>query len=190
MSTKKKPTGYITIPKILFSEERYSHLSADAILLYGCLSDRKSLSQKNNWFDQKGDVFIYFSNETVQRTLRCGQGKASKTLKELVDIGLVSKKRQGLGKPDRLYVNPIPVSSVAPRIEGSVDAKNINQTLENRDSAGFKITNLDPCNVGSNNPEGRNPKTNHRKEEEGTLPLPSILAEAFLSLTTGDHYDL
>ena len=44
---------FYMIPKELFVNERYISLSPAAILLYGILLDRLTLSIKNNWVDKK-----------------------------------------------------------------------------------------------------------------------------------------
>ena len=50
--------SFFRIPKALFQEPRFQSLSTDAKTLYGILLDRMSLSVKNEWFDQKGRLFI------------------------------------------------------------------------------------------------------------------------------------
>ena len=39
--------NFITIPKLLLKDERFKNISSEAKILYGCLLDRNSLSQKN-----------------------------------------------------------------------------------------------------------------------------------------------
>lgn len=98
---------FYRIPKILFQEACFSALSTDAKLLYGLLIDRMQLSQRNGWVDEYGRVYIYFKVETVMEALACGNKKAGSLLAELDDkkgIGLISRVRQGMGKPDRIYV--------------------------------------------------------------------------------------
>lgn len=40
------------------------------------------------------------------RSLNCAHGKAEKPLASLEDYGLLDRRRQGLGKPSRLYPQP------------------------------------------------------------------------------------
>ena len=99
---------FYRIPKILFTEEVFDHLSVDAKLLYGLLLDRMQLSLKNGWLDDEGKVFIYYTVENIMEALTCGNKKAGSLLAELDDkrgIGLITRVRQGLGKPDRIYVH-------------------------------------------------------------------------------------
>lgn len=96
---------FYRIPKVLFTDPRFKGVSAEAKTLYGILLDRMSLSAKNGWLDADGRVFIIFSIEEVSEALGCGSQKAVKLLSELEQkCGLIERKRQGLGKPNLIYV--------------------------------------------------------------------------------------
>ena len=98
---------FYRIPKVLFTEECFKSLSCEAKVLYGLLLDRMSLSIKNRWFDEKDRVYIIFTVEDVMELLSCSRQKAIKNLAELDSekgIGLIEKKRLGLGKPNVIYV--------------------------------------------------------------------------------------
>ncbi len=96
---------FYRIPKVLFTEEQFRKLSIEAKVLYGLMLDRMSLSMKSGWLDEQGRVYIYFTVADVQECLNCGRTKAIGLLKELdAGFGLIERKRQGLGKPDRVYV--------------------------------------------------------------------------------------
>ena len=97
--------AYYRIPKILFTDDRYRDISTDAKVLYGLLLDRVSLSIKNKWVDDQNRVFIIFSLADVQESLNCGPQKATALFRELEKkVGLIERKRQGLGKPNLIYV--------------------------------------------------------------------------------------
>ena len=49
---------FYRVPKVLFTNERFWNISADAKMLYGILLDRMSLSAKNGWIDKNGRVYI------------------------------------------------------------------------------------------------------------------------------------
>jgi len=97
---------FFRIPKILFSDERFMGLSTDAKILYGLLLDRMGLSRKNGWIDKQDRVYIYFTLEEIMEQLHCAKEKASKLMAELDTrgIGLIETMRQGLGKPNIIYV--------------------------------------------------------------------------------------
>ena len=96
---------FYRIPKALFTDPTFSHLSAEAKLLYGLMLDRMGLSRRSGWIDRQGRVYIYFTHNEIQDCLQCGHNKVVRLLKELDQgLGLIRRKRQGLGRPDRIYV--------------------------------------------------------------------------------------
>lgn len=96
---------FYRIPKVLFTDERFRPLSAEAKLLYGLLLDRMALSQRNGWFDDQNRVYIIFTIEDGKAALGCAEQKIIKLLNELEKKGnLIERKRQGLGKPNLIYV--------------------------------------------------------------------------------------
>ena len=96
--------SFFRIPKALFQEQRFQNLSTDAKILYGILLDRMSLSAKNGWRDEQGRVYIIYTVREVQESFCCAEHKAVKLFRELEDIGLVERKRRGLGRPSLIYV--------------------------------------------------------------------------------------
>ena len=96
--------SFFRIPKALFQEQRFQNLSTDAKILYGILLDRMSLSAKNGWRDEQGRVYIIYTVREVQESLCCAEHKAVKLFRELENIGLVERKRRGLGRPSLIYV--------------------------------------------------------------------------------------
>lgn len=94
---------FIRVPKVLF-EARYKDLSTDAKILYSLLFERMELSRKNGWHDENGSVYIYFTLEEVCEVLSCGHDKATKLFGELESYALLRRKKQGFGKPAKLYV--------------------------------------------------------------------------------------
>lgn len=111
--------AFYRVPKVLFRSEVFDCLSTDAKILYGMLLDRMQLSAKNGWLDSDGSVFIYFPQQKVMEALNCGNKKAGLLLAELDDrngIGLITRVRQGLGKPDRIYVRKCIVPEMPVRV--------------------------------------------------------------------------
>lgn len=97
--------SFFRIPKVLFTNERFWNVSTDAKLLYGILLDRMNLSAKNGWCDEDGRVYIIFTVEEIMESLGCANKKSGKLLDELEKkCGLIERKRQGLGKPNLIYV--------------------------------------------------------------------------------------
>lgn len=100
--------SFVRVPKVLFTDkEHFGSLSNDARILYGFLLERMSLSRKNNWIDAHNRVYIIFPIDEIAEIMGVCHEKALNILKELDDqsgIGLVRKKRRGLGLPSILYV--------------------------------------------------------------------------------------
>ena len=99
--------SFYRVPKVLFTEPCFKALSCEAKVLYGLMLDRMSLSIKNRWLDSEDRVYIIFTVEEIAELMNCGTQKAVKLVKELDSnngIGLIEKKRLGLGKPNVIYV--------------------------------------------------------------------------------------
>lgn len=96
---------FYRIPKELITEKRFEQLKYKAKLIYGLMLNRMALSIKNNWLYGQNRAFIYYTIEIIMEDLHCGHGKAGKLLAELEEYyGLLQRKRQGQGRPDRLYI--------------------------------------------------------------------------------------
>ncbi|WP_270402371.1 MULTISPECIES: DUF6017 domain-containing protein [Lachnospiraceae] len=131
--------SFYRVPKILFTAECFKELSCEAKVLYGLLLDRMSLSMKNHWLDEEERVYIIFTVEEIAELLNCGTQKAVKLLKELDSekgIGLIEKKRLGLGRPNVIYVKNFLVQK---NDEENGDMSDL-QNCENHNSGVVKTT--------------------------------------------------
>lgn len=76
--------SFYKIPKLLFTEEYFKRISVEAKVLYGLMLDRMSLSMKNQWLDEEGRAYIYYSLEDImdalQRSLRQDSRKRKRRL--------------------------------------------------------------------------------------------------------------
>ena len=99
-----KNNAFYQMPQWLY-EPPYNVLSDKAKQIYMFLFDRRTLSIQNKWFDDKGDVFVYFTNEQLMEKLNCSNKPIVQAKKELHDIGLLREVRQGVNKPNRLYIS-------------------------------------------------------------------------------------
>jgi hypothetical protein len=135
------------VPKILFLDSKFENLSCEAKLLYGILLDRMQLSIKNYWMDEEGKVYIYFSQKEISKIMGCGVKKVGNLLAELDSkdgIGLITRIRQGLGKPDRIYVRKC--------IQQNAYKGNIR--IRQKDISGnINMTNVDMLKLPSNDTE-------------------------------------
>ena len=99
--------SFYRVPRLLIKDTRFKGLSSDAKLLYGLMLDRMSLSMKNGWLDDENRAYIIYTVDSIMEDLGCSKPTCTKILRELDSdngIGLIEKKRRGLGKPDIIYV--------------------------------------------------------------------------------------
>ena len=100
--------NYYQIPQELFVNKLYKEkLNSDSKILYAFLLDRLSLSQKNHWIDEDNKVYLIFTREEVQDKLCLSDKTVTKAFKQLTEVNLIEEKRQGLGKPNLIYVGKI-----------------------------------------------------------------------------------
>ena len=146
--------AFYRIPQILFTDERYKSLNVEAKVLYGILLNRMELSVRNHWFDDNGRVYIIFTIEEVMAHLGCGDKKAGALLAELEKkADLIYRKRQGLGKPNLIYVK----NFISPDRQV--------QTRQNDVSGDVTSTIQDMSEShGSNTDNTIAPNRNHREE--------------------------
>lgn len=124
---------FYRIPKVLLTGNDYKAISTDAKFLYGLLLDRMTLSVKNNWVDEEEHIYLYYTIENVRTILSCGREKACRIFDELESVQLIERKRQGQGKPSKIYLKR-PISEVR---------KSDFQKSENRNSRDPKIETPD-----------------------------------------------
>ena len=158
--------SFYRIPKVLFTDSRFKTVSVEAKVLYGLLLDRMALSVKNGWMDEHGRVYIIYTISDILETLGCAEQKANKLLGELDSakgIGLIERKRRGLGKPNVIYVKNFvgrkqepPGWGTGPNVKVSEQA----QICENHNSRFVKITNQEMRKSQTNNTDLSNTDLN------------------------------
>ena len=94
---------YYKLPAAILS----AGLSPRAILLYAILADRSELSEKGTAFKDKEGTYIIFRIEEICTTLGVGERTAKYMLAELEDSGIIKRRKQGHGKPQKIYVQDI-----------------------------------------------------------------------------------
>lgn len=161
--------SYYQIPQELFVNSLYKEkLNSDSKILYAFLLDRLSLSQRNHWFDEYGRVYLIFTREEVQDKLCLSEKTVTKAFKQLTDTNLIAEKRQGLGKPNLIYVGKIQHEEIITNIEqenlqvlnsknyGSREVKNTILDVE-------KFPTINPNNIKTNitNTNSINPQNNN-----------------------------
>lgn len=154
---------YYQIPQELFENSLYKdNLNSDSKILYAFLLDRLSLSQKHHWVDENYRIYLIFTREEVQEKLNLSDKTVTKAFKQLSNIGLVEEKRQGLGKPNLIYVGKIQyeeTENVRFQSRKNYDSAEGNITaLESEDLRGINTNNIKTNII---NTESINPNNEH-----------------------------
>ena len=140
---------FFQLPKSIHYNEKYLKMSVEAKYLYMLMYDRNKISITNNWVDDNGDIYIYFSIENICKELNIKDQKAQKLKKELMNHELIKEVRQGLNKPNKIYVQVC---------DSNPDES---RTSENHYSGIVKITNQEQWKSLSNNNNINNNKNNN-----------------------------
>lgn len=161
--------SYYQIPQELFINKLYKEkLNSDSKILYAFLLDRLSLSQKNHWFDELNRVYLIFTREEVQDKLCLSEKTVTKAFKQLTDTNLIAEKRQGLGKPNLIYVGKIQHEEIITNIEQEnlqvLNSKNYgSREIKNTILDVEKFPTINPNNIKTNitNTNSINPQNNN-----------------------------
>lgn len=155
---------FYRIPKALFKDEMFKDLSTDAKLLYGLMLDRMGLSVKNRWFDDENRVYIIYTISDIMEDFGCAEQKANKLLCELdaaKGMGLISRKRMGLGKPNIIYVKNFVMS---PQNQNCENHKSGHAIIANQEFPKTQIQNCENDStafVNIEKQEMRKPQSNN-----------------------------
>lgn len=95
---------FYAVPKAMFTDDKFIKISCEAKLLYGILLDRCGLSKANKWQDEDGKVFVYFKQTEACEMLNVKKEKTIRLFNELENNSLIVRKKQGQGKPTKIYV--------------------------------------------------------------------------------------
>lgn len=129
---------FFRVPKQFFESPDYKKMSAGAKLLYAILRDRFELSVENNWIDPDGNIYFIFTIEEIANMIGCGKDKAIKLKKELKEYDLLEEVRQGLNRPNLIYLGSLQVKSTAKPLKTAEVGKSDFRKSENQKSRSRK----------------------------------------------------
>lgn len=162
---KRGYEGYYQMPKALFTDPKYRDISTEAKMLYAFMLDRQSLSRKNGWLDQDGNIYIIFTLQEAMELLSIGHEKAVKLfamLNQERGVGLIRRRKLGQGRPAMIYVNDIEGSDSPENDQNSGKLENRSQDIRKRD-----------CNNTENNKTNINNQSIYPDDrKEGHMRLP------------------
>ena len=136
--TEEDRFNFYRVPKTLLTDPRYKSVSIEAKVLYGLLLDRVGLSIKNGWTDKEHHVYIYFTQEDAMELMGCGKDKITRLFRELDQngAGLIERRKQGQGRPARIYVKNLTPSADAsqpqPEQAPAQEPHDVPQAVENQ----------------------------------------------------------
>ena len=147
--------SFVRVPKLLLQHEAYQRISSEAKLLYSLLLDRVGISLRNGWKDKQGRIYIIYPIAEIMEEMNCGKNKAVQLLDELENkVGLIERKRQGLGKPNLIYVR-----SFFRTVDNSGERHFLK--FENKTSGNPKTKPTEVSESNSNNTDSNKTYKNH-----------------------------
>lgn len=109
---------FCKLPMVLLTNQKYENLTNNARVAYALLTSRFELSFKNNWIDDTGAIYFYYTTKTLAADVHVSERTAVKVRQELVAANLLNIQKQGLHKPARLYLlKPVIETSDFSKIE-------------------------------------------------------------------------
>lgn len=115
---------YMAFPRFLLENQ---NLNETAKILYTILLDRTKLSLSHmDWIDEIGRVFIYFPIKSLCKIMHKSDMSIKTALSALEKEDLIYRKRQGVGRPNRIYVK-FPSTIMVERKPSAKQKENVTQ---------------------------------------------------------------
>lgn len=148
LSKSTRLTNYSVIPNDLFA----LGLSSTATVLYSKLLNRANLSIANGRVDKHGRIYILYRQEDLARELGKSISTVKSNMNELVEAGLVEKRRADKGRANIIYIK-VPEGSLVS--VGTTDRKVTVHGTENKPyksskTSSFRASFQAPNNSNSN----------------------------------------
>ncbi|WP_175879886.1 DnaD domain protein [Streptococcus thalassemiae] len=153
---------YFKIPYRLIEDDYFSGLDPLAVMIYGILIDRVSLSRKNkqHFTDKEGHLYVIATNPEICSWIKKSEPVVIKLKGQLIEHGLLKEKRQGVRLANLLYPQKIRTKETLVQelknVKGGTketlvqELKNVKANQPNNNQP--DITNLtEPDGAGANN---------------------------------------
>ena len=107
LTDKHVEYSFIKYPRVLIEDEKYADISIEAKILFALLLDRLCLSEINadRFTDENGEIYVIYTVEEVEKKMRIGERRATKSFKELEDCGLIKRTRKYRHLPSLIYIS-------------------------------------------------------------------------------------
>ena len=148
---------YFKIPYRLIEDDYFSDLDPLAVMVYGILTDRVSLSRKNkqHFTDKDGYLYVVATNEEIGKWIKKSEPVVIKLKKQLIEHGLLKEKRQGVRLANLLYPQKIRTKEI------------LVQELKNIKGGTKEILVQELKNIKSNQPDNNHPYITNLSEPDG-----------------------
>ena len=139
---------FYILPKGLFTNPDINGIGLSAKVIYAVLRDRMSNSRKNGWHDDNGDIFFYYNQESLATDTCTSPKTVQRSINELKNVGLIDVKRQGLNKPNKLYINKMPLCPIKTGQNDLSETVNMtSQEKSNRPTSNTEYSNTKKSNT-------------------------------------------
>lgn len=103
---------FYRVPKA-FIEDDYFKIEMDSNmkLMYSLLRDRYELSIKNNWIDDNGNVYCFYSRDNLANDINVSVNTIRKCINKLTELNLMKEVRKGQGKANFMYISKVKSAS-------------------------------------------------------------------------------
>ena len=148
---------YFKIPYRLIEDDYFSDLDPLAVMVYGILIDRVSLSRKNkqHFTDKDGYLYVVATNEEIGKWIKKSEPVVIKLKRQLIEHGLLKEKRQGVRLANLLYPQKISTKEI------------LVQELKNIKGGTKEILVQELKNIKSNQPDNNHPYITNLNEPDG-----------------------
>ena len=148
---------YFKIPYRLIEDDYFSDLDPLAVMVYGILTDRISLSRKNkqHFTDKDGYLYVVATNEEIGKWIKKSEPVVIKLKRQLIEHGLLKEKRQGVRLANLLYPQKIGTKET------------LVQELKNIKGRTKETLVQELKNIKSNQPDNNHPYIANLSEPEG-----------------------
>ena len=161
---------YLEVPRELLDNEVYADLDDGAKLIYSRMLEIAGLSAQNldKFTDKNGRMFIYYTVEKMKHDFKRSQPTIVKLTKQLENIGLIEKVRQGQGKPSKIYImdftsvpheepeKPTGKSAEPQEVKSFNFKKSTDFTSRSKDFELQEVKNFNPIELEKNSQNWRN----------------------------------
>ncbi|MCF0229893.1 MAG: replication initiator protein A [Parasporobacterium sp.] len=181
---------FARLPLELIKGEAYRDLDPSDVLLYTLMLDRVSLSAANNWRDDEGRIYIYFTLDSIKDALHCGRTAAQQHKKKLLDKGLIRyDENDNKGKAQKIYVLPFYISDNI--ITDAKCTRGIeNNTPAHTDNSAPPVPIAAPNQTENNNTDNNNNHLSIRDGYDGPTVRHIVMENIEYDILSERNYDM